>query len=173
MANASAIGDSASFRRIAAHWATSISVVTTVDGSGRPFGLTMSAIAPLSAERRQFLICVDECSGSLRAILASSLFGINLLACNQQNISKRFASRSNNKFKNVPHTRHPSSVPMLEGVAAFALCEVEATYPGGDHRIVIGTVMDARETTVAPLLRYRGDYRALQQWPPPLCGVDP
>ena len=48
------------FRKLAGHWLTGVSVVTTVDQHGKPVGMTMSAVTSLSLDPPQFLICVDN-----------------------------------------------------------------------------------------------------------------
>ena len=154
--------DSATFRHVASHWATGVAVVTTVDGEGRPFGLTMSAVTSLSLSPMQFLICVDERSDSLAPMLASGFFCINLLASGQEEISRRFAGKSLDKFAGVAHRVHASSVPVLEGTVAFVVCRIATALPGGDHRIIVGEVLHADAPGGDPLLHFRGGYRALQ-----------
>ncbi|HTZ81298.1 MAG TPA: flavin reductase family protein [Stellaceae bacterium] len=154
--------DTALFRKVAGHWATGVAVVTTVDAAGRPFGLTMSAVTSLSLSPMQFLICVDERSDSLAPMLASGFFCINLLAAGQEEISRRFASKLMDKFTGVPHRRHGSAVPVLDGTVAHVVCRITAALPGGDHRIIVGEVLDADAPGGEPLLHFRGGYRALQ-----------
>ena len=154
--------DPATFRRVASHWATGVAVVTTVDGEGRPFGLTMSAVTSLSLSPMQFLICVDERSESLAPMLTSGFFCINLLASGQEEISRRFANKSLDKFAGVPHRIHENSVPVLEGTVAFVVCRIASALPGGDHRIIVGEVLHADAPGGDPLLHFRGGYRALQ-----------
>jgi flavin reductase (DIM6/NTAB) family NADH-FMN oxidoreductase RutF len=36
------------FRKLAGHWLTGVSVVTTLDQDGKPVGMTMSAVTSLS-----------------------------------------------------------------------------------------------------------------------------
>ncbi len=49
------------------------------------------------------------------------------------------------------------------GANAVFLCGVEQVYPGGDHRIVVGRVLDmwGPETSERPLVYYDGRYAAL------------
>ena len=150
------------FRRVAGHWATGVAVVTTVDAAGRPFGLTMSAVTSLSLSPMQFLICVDERAESLAPLLASGFFCINLLAAGQEEVSRRFASKIADKFAGVPHRIHDSAVPVLEGTVAHVVCRIASALPGGDHRIIVGEVLDADAPGGEPLLHFRGGYRALQ-----------
>ena len=42
------------FRKLASHWLTGVSVVTTLDPNGLPVGMTMSAVTSLSLTRRSF-----------------------------------------------------------------------------------------------------------------------
>ena len=44
------------FRKLASHWLTGVSVVTTLDQNGMPMGMTMSAVTSLSLDPPQFLI---------------------------------------------------------------------------------------------------------------------
>jgi len=119
-------------------------------------------ITSLSLSPMQFLICVDERSESLAPMLASGFFCINLLASGQEEISRRFAGKSADKFAGVPHRIHASSVPVLEGTVAFAVCRIASALPGGDHRIIVGEVLHADASGGDPLLHFRGGYRALQ-----------
>lgn len=152
----------AAFRHAAGSWTTGVAVVTTLDGDGRPFGLTMSAVTSLSLRPQQFLICVDRAADSLPALERSGLFCINLLARGQEDVSRRFASKSADKFAGVPHRQLAGSgLPVLGGVIGFVACRVAAMLPGGDHVIVIGDVLQAEAHGGEPLVHFRGEYRAL------------
>jgi 3-hydroxy-9,10-secoandrosta-1,3,5(10)-triene-9,17-dione monooxygenase reductase component len=53
----------------------------------------------------------------------------------------------------------------LAGANAVFRCEVEAAYPGGDHRIILGRVVDMMgpEECDRPLLYHNGRYTHLEQ----------
>ena len=153
--------DAAAFRRAAGAWTTGVAVITTVNGDGRPFGLTMSAVSSLSLELQQFLICVDRGADSLPALEQSRLFCINLLARGQQEVSRRFASKRTDKFRGMPHSRLASGLPVLDGVIGFVACRVSALLPGGDHVIIVGDVLQAETFGGEPLVHFRGEYREL------------
>ena len=57
--------------------------------------------------------------------------------------------------------RAPSNRIRLDGALAHIECERFATYPGGDHTIVIGRVVGGEAHEGRPLLYYRGGYAAL------------
>jgi flavin reductase (DIM6/NTAB) family NADH-FMN oxidoreductase RutF len=55
-------------------------------------------------------------------------------------------------------------VPVLDGVLAWATCELEELIAGGDHTIAIGRVCSlglAESEHTQPLLWYAGTYREL------------
>ena len=52
-----------------------------------------------------------------------------------------------------------SGAPVLEEAIAYLDCRFEAEYPGGDHKIIVGRVLDLDMREGArPLLFYRGGY---------------
>ena len=52
-------------------------------------------------------------------------------------------------------------VPVLDGVVAWATCELRELIPGGDHTIAIGNVIGLGLGDGEPLLWYAGRYRTL------------
>ena len=157
----SAPRDNAAFRRVAGSWATGVAVVTTADADSRLFGLTMSAVSSLSLDPQQFLICVERTADSLPVMERSGLFCINLLARGQEAVSRRFASKDEDKFAGIPHRRIASGLPVLDGVIGYVACRVNALLPGGDHVIVVGDVLDLEAFGGDPLMHFRGEYRTL------------
>src|SRR5262245_54537089 len=110
------------FRNAACHWATGVAVITTVDKVGNPYGLTMNAVAPLSVSPLQFLMCVDNNSASLPPMLESRIFCINFLSSHQEDLARRFASKGNDKFKEVCHLKLTNNLPALRDVLAYIVC---------------------------------------------------
>jgi 3-hydroxy-9,10-secoandrosta-1,3,5(10)-triene-9,17-dione monooxygenase reductase component len=61
-------------------------------------------------------------------------------------------------------------VPILDRTLAWLCCDMTAIYPGGDHVIVVGSVVDLGGSGGEPLLFYGGDYRMLDR-KSPVAGV--
>ena len=72
--------------------ATGVSVVTT-DGPAGRYGVTISAMASVSADPPMLLICVNRRSPACAALLANRLFGVNVLAADQAEVADIFAGR--------------------------------------------------------------------------------
>ncbi len=152
------------FRRASGLWATGVCIVTTVDGNGKTYGLTMNAVTSLSLNPAMFIVCVDNSSDTLGPMRDSRVFCINVLASTQQELSNRFAKKSEDKFTGVPHARGVTDAPLLDGALLCIECEVSNIVAGGDHQIMLGVVQRIvanAEPGVEPLLYFGGRYAGL------------
>src|SRR5580700_2857473 len=152
------------FRQAMGHFATGVTVVTSIGDDGEPVGTTASAVTSLSLDPPLVLVCFDHASLTLRAIRSHGAFVVNVLAAPQQHLSANFARRGlAAAWDGVRHRPGPTGSPRLHGVLATLECTVEHRLPGGDHEIVVGRVR-AVETAggdAAPLLYWRGAYVSL------------
>ena len=149
------------FRAVMAHFATGVAVVT-VDAPGGPQGMTANAVASLSLEPVLVLVCFDNGARTLPEVQRAGRFGVNVLAAGQEHLARRFASKDEAKFDEVPHTVH-DGIPVLDGALAWVGCDLERFVPGGDHTIGIGAVQAAElgPAGTEPLIWFRGSYGSL------------
>jgi 3-hydroxy-9,10-secoandrosta-1,3,5(10)-triene-9,17-dione monooxygenase reductase component len=154
----------ADFRHAMGHFATGVTVITSVDESGEPVGTTANAVSSLSLDPPLVLVCFDRSSATLRAVRSHGAFAVNVLAAPQQHLSANFARRGLAAvWDEVRHRPGPTGSPRLEGVLAALECTVEHYLPGGDHEIVVGRVHDVEtgDGDAAPLVFWRGGYTSL------------
>ncbi len=60
------------------------------------------------------------------------------------------------------HDSRASGAPIIEGSLAYLDCRVVERFPGGDHTVFIGEVVDAgRLNDRGPLIFYQGSYGGL------------
>jgi flavin reductase (DIM6/NTAB) family NADH-FMN oxidoreductase RutF len=150
------------FKRVMGSFAASVTVVTTVDGAGKEWGLTATAFTSLSLEPPLCLVCIDKRAGSLGALLESRKLAVSILEAGQQELSQRFASNRDDKFDGVAH--HAGEVtgcPLLDGALATLECEVRDVIEGGDHHIFIGELVSLSTSEGRPLVHWRGQYADL------------
>lgn len=156
--------DANHFRRACGQWATGVSIVTTADPDGKPYGLTMNAVSSLSLDPPMFLVCVDKNSDTREPMLAGGNFCVNVLTTEQQDLSNRFAKKGDDKFVDVEWEVSASGAPRLASTLMSIACEVSEVFSGGDHDIICGTVCEIVQSTHAqakPLLYYGGGYGAI------------
>ena len=154
-----------SFRKASGRWATGVSIVTAIDTDGEPFGLTMNSVTSLSLDPPLYIVNVDNGSDTLAPMLNSGTFCINVLAEGQQELSNRFAKKGDNKFDGVPYNAGATDAPQLSGALMSIDCRVNAVHDGGDHKIVVGEVVQIvtfdGDPEAKPLLFYGGGYASL------------
>jgi len=152
-------------RHALGHFATGVTVVTSLARAGAPVGTTASAVSSLSLNPPLLLVCLERSSHTLSAIRAHGAFAINVLAEGQERLSANFARRGGAaSWEGVSYRLSERGNPHLDGVLAVLDCELEHRLDGGDHEIVIGRLRSLafEDEAVAPLLHYRGSYASLR-----------
>ena len=148
-------------RQVMGHFATGVTVITTLNKAGQMHGLTANAFTSVSLEPPLLLIAVDKKAESWPAFEESKVFTVNILADNQEALSRRFAVSGGNKFEGVAYRIGANGAPILEGALAYIECTLYAAYEGGDHSIYLGEIRQAEIREGKPLVFFRGGYRAL------------
>jgi 3-hydroxy-9,10-secoandrosta-1,3,5(10)-triene-9,17-dione monooxygenase reductase component len=151
--------DPQSLRRLMAHWATGVAVVTSRDESG-PRGATTNALMSLSLDPLLMLVALDRTSNTLAAVRTSGRFCINVLAADQEEIARRFATKASGEEK-LAGCAHElvDGVPVLGGCVAWLTCELDQELDGGDHAILFGRPLEAAaDPGRQPLVFYGGAY---------------
>ena len=155
--------DSSTFRTVLSRLASGVSVVTTVGTDGRDHGMTVSALCALSLDPPLVLLCVDKSATMHPHLVAASHFAVNLLALEQESLSRRFAESTDTKFDGVTVTRQMTGCALIDGALAHLECTMWAQHVGGDHTIFVGQVGGADARNADPLLYYRGGYARLDR----------
>jgi flavin reductase (DIM6/NTAB) family NADH-FMN oxidoreductase RutF len=151
--------DALDLRRLMSHWATGVAVVTSRGDEG-PRGATTNALTSLSLDPPLVLVALDLGSNTLAAVRASGRFCVNVLAADQEEIARRFATKASGmeKLAGVPHEL-VDGVPVLGGVLAWLACELEQDLPGGDHAVLVGRPLEAGgDQDAEPLVFYGRRY---------------
>jgi flavin reductase (DIM6/NTAB) family NADH-FMN oxidoreductase RutF len=151
----------AALREAMGHFATGVTIVTSVGADGEPVGTTANAVTSLSLEPPLVLVCFDLKSATLTAIRRHGAFAVNVLGHRQRQLSANFARRGLAAvWDEVRHHSGPTGSPRLADVIAVIECTVEHSLPGGDHEIVIGRVrhVETNSEGGSPLLFWRGNY---------------
>jgi flavin reductase (DIM6/NTAB) family NADH-FMN oxidoreductase RutF len=152
-------------RRVMGLFATGVTVITTRDQQGRPYGLTANAITSLSLVPPLLLICVDRKAETFPHFFDSKIFVLNILGEDQEELSRRFATTGGDKFAGLPCHLGRLGTPVLDGVLGHIECRIVETMEGGDHVIHVGEVEHAELHGGRPLLFFQGKYHRLPRDP--------
>jgi flavin reductase (DIM6/NTAB) family NADH-FMN oxidoreductase RutF len=153
--------EKAEFRRALGHFATGVTVVTTKLATGQLAGITVNAFSSLSLNPPLVLVCIDKKARLHDSLEVGGNFAVNMLADDQEVVSRRFASSEPDQFREIGYTQGVTGAPLITGVIATVECRIVERLNGGDHTIVVGEVEATAVHEGKPLLYFRGGYGQL------------
>jgi len=152
------------YRQVMGNWGTGVTVVTTNDQNGRPYGLTVSSFTSVSMDPILVLVCLDDRLSGLQLFKDSMNFGVSILSEAQQEVSRLFAKKDTVRPAEL-YFKGETGIPLIRDSLVTLECETSAIYPGGDHLIFLGKVLAAElhgaMQGTKPLLYFRGKYERL------------
>jgi flavin reductase (DIM6/NTAB) family NADH-FMN oxidoreductase RutF len=149
---------SADFRRALAQYATGVTVVTTLAPDGTPTGLTVNSFSSVSLDPPLVLWSLSLKSESLAVFRECERYLIHVLAADQLQIAKRFATRGADKFGPTAWRPTDDGLPLLAGCTAWFECGNRSQYEEGDHVILVGRVEAFQTIGGAPLIFHNARY---------------
>lgn len=150
--------DPRALRNAFGRFATGVTVITTVDETGTPAGLTANSFSSLSLSPPLVLWSIGKASSSRAAFEQADGFVIHVLADHQEHLSRHFSAAIDDRFADVDHRRNDRGLPVIEDCCARFECRTVAVHEGGDHLILVGEVEAFEQATHAPLLFWGGRY---------------
>lgn len=149
------------FRKTLGKFATGVGVLITMGPHG-PHGMTINSFTSVSLNPPLILFCADQKSRTWSLIdQHAPPFTISFLSEHQQQLSRTFADPrvSDAAFDQVSTKAGAGQALYLADALAYLECSVHATYPGGDHYIVVGRVNDFQILQDGqPLIFFSGGY---------------
>jgi len=140
-------------------FATGVTIVTARTADGALVGLTANSFNSVSLDPPLVLWSLARAAASLPAFSKGSHYAINILAADQKELAKRFASKDVDRFANVAFVEGVSGAPLLAGAAATFECFNRSRYTEGDHVIFVGEVERcSHRAGASPLLFHGGKF---------------
>lgn len=153
--------DSLELRRVMGHFATGVTVITTRDKDGAPHGLTANAFMSLSLNPPLVIVSVDKTAQCYDCFEPDNCFTVNFLSEDQEEISRRFATKGIDKFDGMEWREGSNGAAILDGVIGSVECKITDCHDGGDHTIVVGAIVNVTAAGDRPLLFFKGKYQRL------------
>jgi len=153
--------DSARFRQVLGHFPTGVCVVAAFH-EGTPVGMAIGSFFSISLEPPLVGFCAGKASSTWPKLRDAGRFCVSILGDDQEEISRRFASKDADKFAGLAWDHSPLGSPRLGGALGWIDCEMQAVHDAGDHDVAVGAVADlgvAHEGN--PLVFFRGGYASL------------
>ena len=153
--------DRAVFRRALGGFPTGVTVVTARLGD-RVVGMTANSFSSVSLDPPLVSWSPAKSAASYEAFMAADAYAVHFLGAEHREIAMHFAGKATDKFTNMPHSPGRTGAPILDGFGPVLECRVWARYPGGDHTILVGEVVDLIERVQEPLLFHSGALRRIE-----------
>ncbi|MGF1733796.1 flavin reductase family protein [Photobacterium satsumensis] len=131
------------YKNIMGQFPTGVTVITAYNDLGDVVGFTASAFSALSIDPALVLVCPSYSSDSYPVIRDTKKFAIHILADDQQAVAYQFAKKGIDKSEGLNIQKSEHGLPVIEGALAVLECELWNDYPGGDHAILVGQVVNA------------------------------
>jgi flavin reductase (DIM6/NTAB) family NADH-FMN oxidoreductase RutF len=145
------------FRHVMGHFATGVTILASRDQGGEPVGLTVNAFTSVSLDPPLVLVCIHREAEAHASILQAGHFGLSFLNSEQADLALTFAMADpRERFEGLEPEEGPAGSPLLPGSMAWVECEVEETYAGGDHSVILGRVVACEAEGGDPLLFFKG-----------------
>jgi len=150
--------DKRHLRNALGRYVTGVTVITTRTADGKLEGLTANSFSAVSLEPPLVLWSLRDTASSLSGFESAGHFAVNVLGAWQFSLSQHFATRNEDKFKNVVHAPGLGGCPLLFGALATFECVKETSVVGGDHVVFFGRIQRAAYRDGEPLIFHAGKY---------------
>ncbi|ABE36087.1 flavin reductase like domain protein [Paraburkholderia xenovorans LB400] len=132
------------------HLTAGVYVIGVADGDRRN-AFTASSIMQISFSPLLLAISISPAHESYALLGGGRVFSINVLGEQQQALARHFGTQSGrtvDKLASIPWRPGKSGAPLLRDALAHFDCRVVSDIEAGDHRLVVGRVIDG--TVVSP-----------------------
>ncbi len=155
--------DPALFRQVLGSYPTGVCVISALDGD-EPVAMVVGTFTSVSLDPPLVGFLPDKGSTSWPRIAAAGHFCVNVLASDQQDISRQMAGKGSEKFIGVDFTISQHRLPIIGNAIACIECSLHSVTDAGDHWFVLGDVLRLETTREGdPMLFYRGKYGGFAQ----------
>jgi flavin reductase (DIM6/NTAB) family NADH-FMN oxidoreductase RutF len=151
--------DPQEFRAALGLFATGVTIVTARTADGVPVGLTANSFNSVSLNPPLVLWSLRSAALSMPAFARGSHYAIHILAAEQLELARRFATPGIDRFAGLAFEQGSGGVPLIPGCAALFECANRSQYEEGDHVIFVGEVERSHHRAGAqPLIFHGGRY---------------
>ena len=125
------------FKNNLSKFATGITIVTLGNSKKGFYGCTMNSFTSLSLNPAQILFCVDFRNSFIKEFKKGLLVNINILSDKQKELSNKFSSNPELRWKDTKFKTSESDLPYFINSLVVMECVIEKKILSGDHWVVI------------------------------------
>ena len=154
--------DKKEFIKTVSKFITGITIVTLGDSKKGFYGCTMNSFASLSLNPPQILFCVDKRNSFIKEFKKNTLVNINILSDRQKDLSNKFASSPELRWKDTKFKVSKNDIPFFQDSLVVIETVIDKKIFSGDHLIIIcGLRKIIHLKKGNPLVYFEGKYLSL------------
>ncbi|MEM0923300.1 MAG: flavin reductase family protein [Pseudomonadota bacterium] len=142
-------------------FATGVTIVTARAQDGEPVGFTANSFTSVSLDPPLLLVCLAHKAFSYGIFREADSFAVNVLEAGQEEIARRFATKSVDKFGETEWTPGSLGAPLIAGSLARFDCAMHQRVVAGDHDVLMGRVLGFSRHEGQALVYHFGEFRTL------------
>ncbi|GAA4674098.1 flavin reductase family protein [Gordonia humi] len=151
------------FREALSHFGSGVVVITAIDPTGEPVGMTVGSFTSISLEPPLVGFFAAHTSTTLPRVLGGGTFCVNVLSETQHDLARAFARSGTAKFAGVEWTPGVGGAPRLAGAHAWIDATIDVRHTIGDHELIVGAVDGLLvPRTSDPLVFHRSTFHGLR-----------
>jgi len=143
-------------REVMRHWVTGVSVVTA-ELDGTIHGMTVGSLVSVSIDPPRIIVTLAKLTRTHKMVAQTGLFGVILLAADQQSIADRFAGvipDEGDRMSGLSILRLAENIPVIADGLGQLACRVIHRYDMPNSTLFIGEVLEARKEENSTALVY-------------------
>lgn len=128
---------------------------------GQPYGMSMNSFTSISLDPPLVSVSVAKSSTTWPQLSQSPTIGLSVLGSDQE-LASRAMSSTGDRFGQIAWTSNETGSVFVEHAALWLDTRVHAAYDGGDHQIILLSVLQMEHfENVSPLVFHRSSYRSI------------
>ena len=153
------------FRKAMRRLAATVTLISTIDASGRRHGMAATAVNSVSMDPPTLLICVNQAASLHAPLIERGRFCINVLMPAHHELVGRFSGQKSGEDRFDAgdwRIEGTSGLPYLHGAQCNLFCRIESVTPVGTHSVIIAAVETVQvHDDVMPLIYANGRLHAV------------
>ena len=134
--------------------ASSVSVVSAKDSTGKLYAMTASSVTSLTLDPPAILVCVNKGASIHDVLTPGSDLCINILSNDQQDISNLCSSKDSESQRFANDHWNTEETPFLKDAQSNIFSQVDEVIGYNSHSIVIAKVLHAQSADLFDGLIY-------------------
>ena len=150
-----------SFKEAMSLFPSGVTVITTLDGTGEPVGMTASAFVSVSLNPPLVLESIAKTAQMHAHLMETDRYAVSILAADQSLVSNHFAGWGQEVYQ--PTLSTLGGLPIVQGSLAQLSCKIVNRVDAGDHTLFLGCVEEISVSSDSqdPLIYAKRGYRSL------------